>query len=415
MLQPWTKPRFPASVMYVRFDWQSVEPEDGRFDWTLIDTAIAEAHKLHQTVAMRVMTANAHSTGYYSSPKWLFEEGCKGYEYGKSGSDSALGGSPITRIEPDYSDPIYLAKHAAFMEAFGARYNGSPDVEFLDIGSYGVWGEWHTTHPASVEVRRQIVDMYLRAFSKTPLVFMTDDGMQKGGGAMSYALEHGTGLRRDGVGSPWHAERWAGTPAFASVPSMGDAWKHAPVVFEWYGSYEYLKSRGWSLDAAIKFMLDNHVTLINDNIGDVPPEAMPKMEELARRAGYRFVLRQITQPRTVTSGEPLTVMMTWANVGVGKLYRDYQLRLGLREASGAIVVSAAITADLRDWLPGEYAVTGSLPILATLKPGTYTLVVALMDAAGQRPPLRLAMDAPSVEGWYAIGELSIDESDKKLQ
>jgi hypothetical protein len=42
-------------------------------------------------------------------------------------------------------------------------------VEFLDIGSYGIWGEWHSTHSAPVAVRKQIVDMYLKAFPKTPL------------------------------------------------------------------------------------------------------------------------------------------------------------------------------------------------------------------------------------------------------
>jgi hypothetical protein len=60
---------------------------------------------------MRVMTANAHSGGYYSSPKWLFDAGCKGFEYNAGGDDPTIGGRPIPRIEPDYADPIYLAKH----------------------------------------------------------------------------------------------------------------------------------------------------------------------------------------------------------------------------------------------------------------------------------------------------------------
>jgi len=35
----------------------------------------------------------------------------------------------------------------------------------------------------------------------------------------------------------------------------------------------------------------NHVTFINDYVGKVPPDQMPKLEQLARRAVYRFVLR----------------------------------------------------------------------------------------------------------------------------
>jgi hypothetical protein len=47
----------------------------------------------------------------------------------------------IPRIEPDYADPIYLAKHGAFIAALGKRYDGTPGMEFLDIGSYGIWDE----------------------------------------------------------------------------------------------------------------------------------------------------------------------------------------------------------------------------------------------------------------------------------
>jgi hypothetical protein len=198
---------------------------------------------------MRVMTANAHSGGYYSSPKWLFDGGCKGFEYRAGGGDPTSGGRAIPRIEPDYADPIYLAKQGAFIAALGKRYDGTAGVEFLDIGSYGIWGEWHSTHPAPVAVRQQIVDMYLQAFQTTPLVFMSDDVK-----VMGYALAHGAGLRRDGVGSPWHEQNWIGSPRYAGVPAITDAGKKAPVVFEWYGDYDYLKSQGWSFDAAVTRM-----------------------------------------------------------------------------------------------------------------------------------------------------------------
>jgi hypothetical protein len=402
MAQPYQQPRFPASVVYLRFDWQQVEPADGTYDWTLIDRTIAEARRHQETVAIRVMTANAHTHGYYSSPKWLFDEGCKGFEYVNGGADTATGAEPIPRIEPDYADPIYLARHGAFMEAFGARYNGSPDIEFLDIGSYGIWGEWHTPHPASIAVREKIVDMYLKAFSKTTLVYMSDDAE-----VMNYALAHGAGLRRDGVGSPWHEQRWAGTPAYANVPTMGDVWKHAPIVFEWYGSYDYLKSRGWSFDSAVKFMLDNHVTMINDNFGTVPQEAMPQLDKLARLAGYRFVLRSLTAPKSMVAGGSLDLSMTWANVGVGKLYHAYELWVSLRDRAGAEVANGKAAADPRDWLPGEREVTTKLAVPAALQPGEYTLAIGLLDPTKQRPPLHVAIDAPEKDGCYTVGKIEL--------
>jgi len=285
----------------------------------------------------------------------------------------------------------------------GERYDGHPGIEFLDIGSYGIWGEWHTKHPAPVAARKQIVDLYLRAFRKTPLVFMSDDAE-----VLNYALAHGAGFRRDGVGSPWHEQNWIGSKKYAGVAGMADTWKHAPIVFEWFGNYDYLQSRQWSFDAAVNFMLSNHVNLINDNIGRVPPEAMPQLEKLARLAGARFVLRELAHERTVQRGARLSLEMKWANVGVGKLHRPHVLRLFLHDAAGQSVLTADAKADPRDWLPGEHSLTDALSIPATLKTGDYTLAAALVDPNGRGRPFRLAIDAPENQGRYSLSKLIVE-------
>lgn len=400
---PRDEPRFPCSVVYIRFGWADVEPEPGRYNWKLIDDVIAAWQPRGATVAMRVMTTSAHSSGYYTSPQWLFDAGCKGFEYLVGGDDPTSGGKRIPRIEPDYADPLYLEKHGAFLQAFGQRYDGHPNVEFLDIGSYGVWGEWHTKHPASVAVRKQIVDLYLRSFRRTPLVFMSDDAE-----VLNYALAHGTGFRRDGVGSPWHEQNWIGSKKYAGVAGMADTWKRAPVVFEWFGDYAYLQSRQWSFDAAVAFMLRNHVNLINDNFGRVPPEAMPQLEKLARLAGARFVLRELTHPRSIARGQSLGLALKWANVGVGKLHRPYALRISLVDAAGRAVFSADAKSDPRDWLPGDHDVTESWLLPATLPAGTYSLAVALVMPQGEARPFRLAIDAPEKDGRYVVSQVRVE-------
>lgn len=400
---PRGEPRFPCSVVYIRFNWAEVEPEEGQYQWKVIDDVMAAWKPRGATVALRVMTCNAHSGGYYSSPKWLFDAGCKGFEYLRGGDDPTSGGKRIPRIEPDYADPIYLAKHGAFLEALGRRYDGHPDIEFLDIGSYGIWGEWHTSHPAPLPVRQQIVDLYLRAFPKTPLVFMSDDAE-----VLAYALAHGTGFRRDGVGSPWHEQNWIGSKKYAQVPNMADVWKRAPVVFEWFGDYNYLKSRDWSFDKAVEFMLANHVTLINDNIGRVPPEAMPQLEKLARLAGYRFALREVAHAPRVKRGTEFEVKMKWANVGVGKLYRRFALRFCLLDGSGQVAFTVDGQADPREWLPGERSVLEPISLPATLPAGEYVLAITLVEASQAKRWLRLAINAPETDGRYAVSRLIVE-------
>lgn len=399
---PRGEPRFPCSVVYVRFNWAEVEPEEGHFNWRIIDDVIAAWKSRGAAISMRVMTCNAHSRGYYTSPKWLFDAGCKGHEYLRGGDDPTSGGQRIPRLEPDYADPVYLAKHGAFLKALGKRYDGSPDIEFLDIGSYGIWGEWHTPNAAPVAVRNRIVDLYLNAFRKTPLVFMSDDAE-----VLKYALAHGTGFRRDGVGSPWHEQNWIGSKKYADVADMADTWQRAPVVFEWFGNYDYLKSRHWSFDAAVNFMLSNHVTLINDNIGAVPPEAMPQLNRLARLAGARFVLRELAHESSVKRGASLQLQMKWANVGVGRLQRDYRLRLDLLDATGQPACSAVAQTEPRTWWPGDHTVSASLPVPAKLEPGVYSIAAMLFDPAGRSRPFRLAMDTPEREGRHELGPVTV--------
>ena len=116
---PRGEPRFPCSVVYIRFNWAEAEPEEGKFNWKLIDDVITAWKPRGAAVSMRVMTCNAHSSGYYTSPKWLFDAGCKGFEYSVGGDDPTSGGQRIPRIEPDYADPIYLARHGEFLAALG--------------------------------------------------------------------------------------------------------------------------------------------------------------------------------------------------------------------------------------------------------------------------------------------------------
>jgi hypothetical protein len=224
---------------------------------------------------------------------------------------------------------------------------------------------------------------------------------------LNYALAHGTGFRRDGVGSPWHEQNWIGSKKYAGVAGMADTWKRAPVVFEWFGNYDYLQSRQWSFDAAVNFMLSNHVTLINDNIGTFPPEAKPQLEKLARLAGARFVLRELAHPRSVPRGTRLDLEMKWANVGVGKVYRPYLLRFFLLDAAHQPAMSTDAKADLRDWLPGEHHLTANLDLPVPLKAGAYTLAVAMINADDPSRPYHLAIDAPEQDGRYAISTVRV--------
>lgn len=71
-----------------------------------------------------------------------------------------------------------------------------------------------------------------------------------------------------------------GSARYNAVTAMADAWKYAPVVFEFF--LDYMTGKGWSFEKAIDFMLNNHVIVMNDNVGNVPPDKMYLLNKLAK-------------------------------------------------------------------------------------------------------------------------------------
>jgi hypothetical protein len=70
--------------------------------------------------------------------------------------------------------------------------------------------------------------------------------------------------------------------------------------------------------------------------------------------------------------------------------------------------AANTQADPRDWLPGEHILTQSLAIPATMKPGDYTLAMALVNPGGDVRPFRLAIETPEKDGRYLVSRVKIE-------
>lgn len=402
--------RFPSTVQYLRMQWDVLEPARGVYDWSLIDNAIARLDKKKgASIGIRIMTCSSHSPGKYATPKWVFDEGAKGTDY-YAGGNGPAGGEYIWRIEPIYDDPVFMKRHAEFLKALGERYRDNPDISVIDIGSYGNWGEWHTVSNQSspvpsADVLKKYVDMYVEAFPTKRMVFMTDAD-----NILPYALaaSPNIGLRRDGIGSPKLEQEWAGSDRYAHVPDMGEVWKRAPVIFEWWGDYNYLMNMGWSFENAIEFMLKNHVSLINDNIGTVPQDKMYLIDKVSKLAGARIILRELTHARTVKQGESLEFKFKLSNIGVAKIYDDYLLRFYLYDARGAIVHQFDGINDPNDWITGDYELKETLTLPATLPKGTYKLGFALSHKQGQLPMFRLAISLIPKDDSYLVSEFKID-------
>jgi len=72
--------------------------------------------------------------------------------------------------EPDFDDPVFLAKLDRFLAAAAARYDGDPNVAFVDVGSFGIWGEgqtfWSTKRNYSAATALRHIELTRKHFRK---------------------------------------------------------------------------------------------------------------------------------------------------------------------------------------------------------------------------------------------------------
>ncbi len=192
---------FPGlSTLYLRLPWAYLEPTEGRYNWAILDTPAQRWIAKGKRIALRLTCSENWMT--YATPEWVKDAGAKGtfYDYGKG----RVGKS--NSWDPFFDDPVFIEKLDAFLAAYARRYDGNPNVEFVDVGTYGLWGEGHT-HASSqqdrIELQKLHIDLHLKHFKKT-LLCISDDfaGHDKPGQRFpitDYALNKGVTLRDDSI------------------------------------------------------------------------------------------------------------------------------------------------------------------------------------------------------------------------
>jgi hypothetical protein len=378
----------PTSLAYVRWYWNVLEPEKGSYNWKLIDDSLLQANRHGQTLQIRLMPQSQIGT---ELPEWYMKE-AHGFIVTENNQQI---------WQPDYNDPKFVQHWGALIRESGRRYDGHPWLESVDLGALGYWGEWHTyTRPTMMpgwEIRKQLLDIYLESFKKTPLLMLIG-----GEEALKYATDRGAGWRADSLGGgsqPDYGTR------IASV-GISDVWKKAPVVFEVGRTFGAHKQSGSpDIDVTMAEALRWHASSINAKSSPIPKEWAAKFLEFNDRLGYRFELRRMEYRGKVRTGSMMPLRMWWVNTGVAPVYRKYALAIELRNAKGAGLIR--LENDLTKWLPGDDILVDTPICIPNLEPGTYRVRVGLLDPYTDKPAIKLAIMGRTEDNWHDLGAIEV--------
>ena len=148
-----------------------------------------------------------------------------------------------------------------------------------------------------------------------------------------------------------------------------------------------------------------HVSTVNVKSTPIPPEWKTQFDDFQKKMGYRLILRRFEYPRTVRPGHTMAVHMWWLNAGVAPVYREYRLAIELRSANGSAMTNVPV--DVRKWLPGDAVFDGPLYVSEDLKPGKYSVRIAILDARTAKAAIQLAIEGRQPDGWYELGEINV--------
>jgi hypothetical protein len=382
-----------TSMAYFRVYWKFIEPEQGKYRWDLLDSALKTARSRGQTLLIRIAPYGTEASN--DVPDW----------YRKMlGDESAT--LPVKKWRTNPEDPRYVLHFGGMIREFGKRYDDHPDLESVDMSIVGAWGEGEGSDRLSPQTRRALVDCYIDAFKSTHLVALLTDA-----GTNGYALSRrAVGWRVDCLGDMGgFSKTWSHMydmyPESIINYGVRDAWMKAPVSFEVCWVMQHWKNQGWDVDYIIDQSLKWHISSFNAKSSPVPDEWWPQVNRWLKRMGYRFVLRKFTYPETVGAGEPLIFTSWWENKGVAPCYRRFPLALRLRNEKHTEVIATA--ADIRSWLPGDVVYDDRVTLPASIPPGEYDVDLALLDVREARPKVKLAIAGVKPDGWYGMGKILV--------
>ena len=399
------------SVVYLRIPWFFLEPEQGKFNWSVLDTPAQRWIAKGKQIALRITCSESWTR--WATPEWVHKAGAKGYDFlpGKGVQPDG----PFW--EPDFDDPVFLEKLDRFLAALAERYDGNSEVAFIDVGSLGVWGEGHTgastRRPVKPETVKRHIDLHQRHFKKTLLAANDDLGGSQGAGqnaVMRYALAAGLTLRDDSIlvqpaGRAYYHAAWA-----------QPFWPKVPVILE-SEHYGGSKERGNWKDGSLYLKAIEEYHASYASIHWWPHEFLAENRDLVRRInmrlGYRLQLIEASWPKTIRARGSFSFTSTWRNSGVAPCFPGGSVAVTLKDCHGGIV--GVFVDDAFDVRTLTVAAPGKAPTFKQeaefllpfqLVGGEYELLLSIGSKTGT-PQIALPLDGSDGQRRCHLGKIRV--------
>ena len=407
--------------------WNKLNPAKGVYDWTELEKLLNALAEHNMTYALRVLPYTPSfiksdfppQEDYDWTPPFVYEMGAKKIQID-------LRGTEYHAYAPVWDDSIYIWAAKEFAKALAEKYDGDPRIEYIDVRTFGEWGEWHTSHILGSEmpadsVLKDMLDYYASVFKKTQLV-LPSNGF---GDVYTHALNLGITKRDDG---------------FIGIPGRPDTLLRAynanlPTIAENIAGYRTMLtyddlipggSQKWTAERWVDAITTAHLTYyVLDQDNDCGyyfyKDYKALADSMSKVIGYNFTVTRAelliiagVDSAASTAGKSAdtatgnvatnTLNITVKNTGVAPCFFDVYLVAEYVDSTGAAIAQLGKTIRIpkgtfKDGASQQFSFSGAVPVgetnLAT-QPGV-SVALSLYESdeaykSGKNPTVRFDND-----------------------
>ena len=399
-----------SNVLYTRYNWSELQNEEGVFDFSLIDEGIEDCIKYNKKFAFGVMCANTSTEEPYVTPKFVFDKGAK-YN---------LGGSNGKQYIPDWKDETFLKYVDEFTKALGEKYNGNPYIAFIDIRSYGNFGEQHLfglngfdESGEKIDVQEYIkqnriepeflkeryIKPYMQAFPDTQLIIPWGEDIFND--VYEELIDEGVSLRRDGICTYTNG-----------LETSSKTYGKLPMIFEYAGDYAgYKENEGKEyfnrkLEEAMQMCKPSYIELDKDWYNDGNQEYCRK---LANKIGYYFRLKKATYNKKIEANIPTKMTIEFKNDGITPISENCSVYVGLLDENNKLVRKYKTDINPKDWNPDTLSKEEVSVTFKNIITGNYKIAIGLYkNDEDENPTYLLGSEGKTEDNWYVCGDVEVE-------
>lgn len=320
--------------------WNKLNPAKDVYDWSELEELLDALAAHNMGYALRVFPYSPSfirddstpEENYDWTPKYVYEAGAKKItaRYKENNANAAV---------PVWDDSVYLHYAKEFATALAAKYDGDPRIEYIDVRSFGEWGEWHVSNldgsrMPSVEIQKDMLKHYASVFKKSLLV-LPSDGY---GDVYTYALSLGITKRDDClIGIPGTADSLVRAYE-ANMPTVAENCGGYAIMLNYTDVIPggYLK---WTPERWVDAIRTAHLTyyVLDQDFDDCGYRFYNDNKALAdsmtKVIGYNFT---VTHAELLTVAPPTagTLNITVKNTGVAPCFFDIYMVAEFVDSTG---------------------------------------------------------------------------------